>query len=205
MNELLIRKKKQMGRVCNVLVIFKYLTLLSIIIVLATLFYASFQSNSRFEAIHESQGWLITAHITNNITSPITISHFIMQFLQEDMINAKHAFLLYSFVQVMLRGLFTYCGTIILIRILKDIVSGNTPFRKKHINGIKMISIFIIIWFGLKDMILNILFDIFITKIFLINLSNIHLNGFLLGIVVYVIAEIFEYGKLLQEDVDMVV
>jgi len=205
MSKLLMVKQKRMRSILVILTISKYLILVSLFIVLAVNIYVALQPDVYFEATHETHNWLITAHLTNNFSSYASITPFIMQFLPPDMINAKHAFLLYNLVHALMRGIFIYCGIVVLIRIVKDAVNGNTPFSKKHIRGIKLISLLIIIWFGLKDILLNILFNIFITKTFAIDLSNIHLTGFILGLVIYLFAEIFEYGRLLQEDVDMMV
>jgi len=84
-------------------------------------------------------------------------------------------------------------------------MAGKTPFSNKHIKAIKLISLFVCINFGLKDFIINILFSILIFKANAIHLINIHLLGILFGIIIYLIAIIFDYGKSLQEDTDSIV
>lgn len=199
-------KKTQLIIIKIVLTIFKYLLILSILLLIARNIYIAFQPANNFTVTDVYCAKNVQINTSASTSIGITIPNNVMGYSSPDFIDrAKYAFFIYNSVYGGMNIVFSLLGIIFLTNLLDDTIAGKTPFSKKHIKAIKLISLFVCINFGLKDFIINILFSILIFKVNAIHLINIHLLGILFGITIYLIAIIFDYGKSLQEDADSIV
>jgi len=72
----------------------------------------------------------------------------------------------------------------------------------KNVKRLKKLAYTIIIYSVVVDLLSSLLCSIFVTKIYNLDLSNIHLSGVLIGWLIIIISDIFKYGVFLQKEFD---
>lgn len=168
------------------------------LIVLVILFFAS---PERFNAVRGNLNWHITYNLTNGSSFFIDIPFKFIQPLDGIMFSAKHAVLI-SVLSLILKELLILYGLNQIAKILNDTSNEIPPFTMDNVNRLKKLAYLIIIYSVAADILSNILYSIFVTGIFILDLSNIHLSGVLSGGLILVIADIFKYGLYLQNEFD---
>jgi len=160
-----------------------------------------FASPEKFNAVKGNLNWSINYTLDNGSKFFIVIPFKIIQPLDSSMFSAKYAIITY-----LLSSLFGLClilyGIKQIVNILKSTARDITPFIMDNAKSLKKLAYSIIIYSLVSDILSNILCSIFVTKIFFIDLSNIHLIRVLVGVLIFVIAEIFQYGVYLQNEYD---
>ena len=158
-------------------------------------------SPERFNAVKESLAWNVAYKLTNGFSFFLKIPFTKIQPIDISLFNAKYAAIATLFSTFTSISLISY-GIKQVSNILNSTVNDITPFIMDNVKSLKKLAYTIIIYSVAVDFISGILFSIFVTKIFILNISNIHLSGVLPGILIFVIAEIFKYGVFLQKEFD---
>ena len=161
----------------------------------------SFASPERFYAVKGNLDWSITYQLTNSSSFFIKIPFTAMQTSENIMFNAKNGFLT-CLSTLLIRAFFVIYGIKLAADFLNSIANDRPIFMLKNVKRIKKISYLIIIYSAVVDTLANVLYSIFITKRFTLDLANFHLSGVLIGGLILVIADIFEYGVILQKEFD---
>jgi hypothetical protein len=163
--------------------------------------YLSFASQERFYAIKDNLDWSINYKVTNSSSFFIKIPFTAIQTSENIMFNAKHA-LLTCFSALLIKASFVIYGTKLASDFLNSIANDIPIFMRKNAKRIKRISYLIIIYSAAADILTKVLYSIFITQKFTLDLADFHLSGVLVGGLILVIADIFEYGVFLQQEFD---
>jgi ABC-type methionine transport system permease subunit len=158
-------------------------------------------SPERFSAVKGSLNWHISYNLTNGSSFFIDIPFKIMQPLDSSMFSAKYA-VLASLISLLIKESLILYGINQVANILKSTVNDITPFIMNNVKSLRKLAYSIIIYSVAADILSSILFSVFVTRIFLLDLSNIHLSGVLTGGLILVIADIFKYGVFLQKEFD---
>lgn len=178
--------------------------ILGILIILAGLIasiFLFFTSPDRYTAVKGNLNWSIRYSVENNSYFSIYIPFKVMQPLDSSMFSAKNAFITYLISALLGISLSLY-GIKQILNILKSTTKDITPFIMENAKNLKKLAYTIIIYSLATDLISNILCSAFVIKIFTFELSNIHLSGVLFGGLIFIIAEIFQYGIYLQNEYD---
>ncbi len=121
------------------------------------------------------------------------------------MVVAKHAFLTSMFLLLVKVSLIIY-GVKQAADFLNSIANDKAPYVIRNVKRIKKIAYVIIFYSVAVDILSCLLYLIFVTRIFTLDLSNVHLSGILSGVLsggfILVIADLFKYGVFLQEEFD---
>lgn len=181
---------------------FYYFTIITTAILLISMLFACFSPAYNFTAVKERFGWTLTYKLFANYSTVINVPYGIVQSLDIDRINIKNMFIIYLLTKTIITSTLMLLGLKGLIDIISNVIYDNSPFNSGHVKIIRRIAWYIIIYFLFTDLIVNIACDIFVTHIFLLTLSNINLYGLLYGGLVFVLADIFEYGSYLQNEYD---
>jgi hypothetical protein len=169
-----------------------------VIVVLAIIFFAS---PERFNAVRGNLNWHITYNFINDSSFFIDIPFKFIQLLDSSKFNAKHAVSI-SLISILLKESLILYGLNQVVKILYSISNDIPPFTMDNVERLKKLSYSIVIYSVAADILSNVLYSIFVTKIFVLDLSNIHLGGVLIGGLILVIADIFKYGVYLQNEFD---
>ena len=168
------------------------------LIVLVIIFFAL---PERFNAVRGNLNWHITYDFINGSSFFIDIPFKFIQPLDSNVFNAKHAVLI-SVISILLKESLVLYGLNQVVKILCSISNEFPPFTMDNVERLKKLSYSIVIYSVAADILSNVLYSIFVTKIFVLDLSNIHLSGVLIGGLILVIADIFKYGVYLQNELD---
>lgn len=192
------KRASSIRKVINVILLLGVILSFTALIVSVFLFFAS---PDRFNAVKGNLDWTINYSLTNGSDFFITIPFKLVQPINSNMFSAKYAAIT-SFVIIFLRTSLILYGINQVANILKSTTNDITPFIMDNVQRLKKLAYSIITYSVAIDFISNLIYSVFVTKIFLINLSNIHLNGVLIGGLIFVMADIFKYGVFLQREFD---
>lgn len=194
--------KKRAGsihRVIKVILFIGGLLLFASLIIAVVLFFSA--SPERFRAVKGNLDWLMTYELGNGSSFYIYIPFKIMQPLDSNMFNAKYAFLTYLISRTLTNSIMLY-GISQIASILNSTAKDITPFIMGNVKRLKRLAYSIMIYSVVVDILSSLLCSVFVTKMFYLDLSNIHLSGVLMGVLIFIIADIFEYGVFLQNESD---
>ena len=163
--------------------------------------YFTFASPERFTAVQGNMNWSLRYTVNGSSHFFINAPYKILQNLDTARVSAKNAFITIM-VSAMISVLLILCGMKQVLNILKSTANDVTPFIQSNAKSLKKLAYTILIYSIAADLIANILCWIFVTKIFYVDLTNIHLNGVLIGALIFIVADIFQYGAFLQEEFD---
>lgn len=195
----IIKKRvSSMQRLINAILFFGVIISCVALIVSVFLFFAA---PDKFNAVKGNLDWTINYSLSNGSQFFITIPFKLVQPLKSNMFSAKYAAIT-SFVSIFLRTSIILYGINQVANVLKSTANDITPFIMENVQRLKKLAYSIITYSVAADILSNLLYSVFVTKIFLINLSNIHLSGVLIGGLIFVIADIFKYGVFLQQEFD---
>lgn len=116
--------------------------------------------------------------------------------------NFRLLTILYYVMKQLPSSLLVLLGVYNINQLIKPLIKRKTPFTMKSVKSIRIIGLCVIIYYLFIDMFCNIIFSTYITKVHHYSYSNIHINGLFLGLIIFVIAEIFKHGIYLQEEFD---
>ena len=193
--------KEKAEKVYKLLDFIFYGTIIFFVILLVFNIVVGFMPVENFEAIKGVRQWSLTVHVTTNHSLSISVPFTILQPVSGDMINAKSAYLTFSFSYIMT----LFPALMFGIRQLRDIlfstVNDETPFTLENIGAFKHIAYVVIAYSLVVKPLRSILGCIFVTKIFSLTV-DIPIEGILVGILVLILSEIFKYGVYLQYEYD---
>jgi len=116
--------------------------------------------------------------------------------------NYKLIGILYYVMKQLPSSLLVLLGIYNIKQLIKPPITGKTPFTMCSVKNIRIIGLCVLIYYLFIDMFCNIIFSALITKVHFYSYSNIHIEGLFLGLIIFVIAEIFKQGIYLQEEFD---
>lgn len=170
--------------------------------ILCLLIWAGFLSADKFHAEKGWDNWVLNIALTDGSSFFIAIPFKLLQPNGQNVIQAKAAFisvLLFSvlpFILVMLYGIKQ------VNNILLSITYNHTPFIIKNARRIRNLAFLIMGYSLFGHLLVNIAMIFTVTHIFSINITNISLSGFIIGFLILIISQIFQYGTYLQEEYD---
>lgn len=192
-------RAKKLQKITNIIFLLGIIFLFALIVVVILLLAAQ---QERFTAIKGNLTWNIEYQLNNGTSFGIYIPFKIIQPLSNTMFSAKSAFIVFLISNIVFKSTIVLYGIRQVSNILKSTHEDATPFIIGNISRLKKIAYSIIIYSSVSDIFISILCWIFVTKIFLLNLSTISISGVLIGGLILFISEIFKYGLLLQKDFD---
>lgn len=201
MNQDSIRNIK--GRASTMQKILKFIFFIGVILSFAILIGSVvmfFASPERFNAVKGNMDWSINYKLNNGPFFFINVPYKIIDHLNS-MWSAKYAAMTSLFSMFISICLPLY-GIKQVLNILKSTANDISPFIMDNVRSLKRLAYTIIIYSAALDLLRSLLCSIFVTKIYPIDLSNIHLSGVLIGGLIFVIADIFKYGVFLQKEFD---
>lgn len=178
--------------------------IIGVIIVFAGLLASMFlflTSPEKFSAVKGNMNWAMRYAVTDTSYVSIYVPYKILQPLDSTLFSAKNGFITYLISTLFSLSLILYVFKQIL-NILKSIEQDVTPFIMNNAKNLKKVAFITITYSVVIDFLASILCWIFVTKIFSLELTNIHLSGVLVGGLIFIIAEIFQYGVYLQNEYD---
>ncbi|WP_229753493.1 DUF2975 domain-containing protein [Paenibacillus segetis] len=162
----------------------------------------SFKSQELFMAEKGIAHWSFSVTLSDTTSRSVLIPFKLFQPIDPDRFNAKSAFLVTEFTHIILTFL-TYIYCIMQIRnIIGSIMKGNSPFIQENVDRLKRLGVAVILYSLLAKLILNVLCWLLVNHIFSIDLSGISITGIIIGMLIFVISEVFKYGGYLQEEHD---
>lgn len=191
-------------RASNIQGVIEFIFLIGVILSFALLIafvVLFFASPEKFNAVKESMDWNVTYKLTNSSSFFIKIPFTKIQPIDSSMFNAKYAAITSLFSLLIDTSLILY-GIKQVSNILKSTANDITPFIMDNVRSLKNLAYLIIIYSAAVDLLSRLLCSIFVTKIYTLNLSNIHISGVLIGGLILVMADIFKYGVFLQKEFD---
>ena len=163
--------------------------------------YFCFASQERFNAVKGNMNWSITYKLTTSSSFFINIPFKVLQPLENGIISAKNAFLTGVF-SLLIKVSLTIYGIKQAAEFLNSIANDKAPYVILNVKRVKKIAYVTILYSVAVDTLSSLLYSIFVTGIFTLDLSNIHLSGVLIGGFILVIADLIKYGVFLQEEFD---
>jgi hypothetical protein len=195
--ENIITIKKRAGTIQGII---KLVFIIGIIICFITLIgavFSFFASPDKFSAVKGYENWSFNYKLTDSCSFYIGVPYKIMQPLDNYLFSAKYAAITCLFTFIIRISVILY-GIKQVENILKSMANNKSPFIINNVVRLKKLALIIIIYSATIDLISSLLFSGFVTRIFNFNLSNIHLSGVLIGGLIFLIADIFNYGVFLQ-------
>jgi len=199
--ENIINIKKRARTIHKVIKVIFYIEVMIFFVALIAAGFLFFAAPERFSAVKGNLNWHMSYNLTNGSSFFIDIPFKIMQPLDSSMFSAKYA-VLASLTSLLIKGCLILYGINQVAIILNSTVNDINPFIMDNVKSLKKLAYSIIIYSVAADILSSIIFSVFVTKIFLLDLSNIHLSGVLTGGLILVIADIFKYGVFLQGEFD---
>ncbi|SHJ15714.1 DUF2975 domain-containing protein [Desulfosporosinus lacus] len=158
-------------------------------------------SPERFTAVKGNLNWRVSYNLSNSSSFFIDIPYKIMQPIYTPTFSAKYA-IISSLFSILIKVSITLFGLYQVVDILKSTLNDLTPFIMDNVKRLKKLAYSIIVYSVVADILSSILFSTLVTRVYMLNLSNIHLSGVLVGGLILVIADIFKYGVYLQNEFD---
>lgn len=193
--------KKRTEMIQKVLKIVFCIGVIALLVGLIVSVYLLFTSPEKFTAVKGNLNWNLSYHLANSSSFFISIPYKIMQPLDNNLFRAKDAFIA-SLISVIITILFVLYGIKQILDILNFTSKEFTPFILENVKCLRKLAYSIIMYSAVAGLLTNILFSVFVTKIFSLDLSNIHVTGLLIGGLIFIIADIFKYGVYLQNEFD---
>lgn len=162
---------------------------------------AFFTSPERFSATRDNSNWSLAYNLVNGSSFFVHIPFKLIQPLDSNMFIAKNA-VITSLFSILFKGSLILYGINQILSILKSTAIDKTPFIISNVGSLKKLAFSIILYSALADILSSLIFSAFVTRIFYLDFSNIHLSGILIGGLILVIADIFKYGVFLQNEFD---
>lgn len=184
--------------------VIKLIFILGVLLIFAGLIASVFfflASPENFNAVKGNMDWSINYTLANGSHFFIIIPYKIIQPLDSSRFSAKYALITYLISALLSLSLSLY-GIKQILNILKSTVKDITPFIMDNAKSLKKLAYTIVTYSVVADILANILCSAFVIKIFTFDLSNIHLSGVLVGGLIFIIADIFQYGVYLQNEYD---
>ncbi|WP_307398535.1 DUF2975 domain-containing protein [Paenibacillus anaericanus] len=164
--------------------------------------WTSFKPQELFTAEKGIAHWSFSVALSDTASRSILIPFTLFQPINPESFNAKSAFLVTEFTQIILTFL-TYIYCIMQIRnIIGSIMKGNSPFIQENVDRLKRLGVAVILYSLFAKLILNVLCWLLVNHIFAIDLSGISITGIIIGMLILVVSEVFKYGGYLQEEHD---
>ncbi len=145
--------------------------------------------------------WYFEFRLNSGQGAGMPLSSQIVQRLREVEENPKIAMMLVLIFRTLPKTIFQLIGFVLINKILKDLFDVSKAFTIKQVKYIKYISVMVLLYFLGFDIMLSGVFNIY-TKTHLVQLGNIHVTGLLYAGLVYLLAEVFNYGVYLQQEFD---
>jgi hypothetical protein len=193
--------KKRANNIQGVIDFFSIILIILVVAIFIALVFVFVASPERFNAVKGSLNWNVTYKLTNDSSFFINIPFKIIQPIGGSMFSAKYAALTGLFT-IFINLSFVLYGINQVANILKSTANDITPFIMKNVKRLKKLAYTIIIYSVVVDLLSSLLCSIFVTKIYNLDLSNIHLSGILIGWLILIISDIFKYGVFLQKEFD---
>lgn len=193
--------KKRANNIQGVIDFFSIILIILVVAIFIALVFVFVASPERFNAVKGSSDWNVTYKLTNDSSFFINIPFKIIQPTGSSMFSAKYAALTGLFT-IFINLSFVLYGINQVANILKSTANDITPFIMKNVKRLKKLAYTIIIYSVVVDLLSSLLCSIFVTKIYNLDLSNIHLSGVLIGWLILIISDIFKYGVFLQKEFD---
>ena len=192
--------KKRANNIQGVIDFFSIILIILVVAIFIALVFVFVASPERFNAVKGSLDWNVTYKLTNDSSFFINIPFKIIQPIGS-MFSAKYAALTGLFT-IFINLSFVLYGINQVGNILKSTANDITPFIMKNVKRLKKLAYTIIIYSVVVDLLSSLLCSILVTKIYNLDLSNIHLSGVLIGWLILIISDIFKYGVFLQKEFD---
>lgn len=160
-----------------------------------------FSPATKFSATTGSNQWFFTFSFNGQQSIRSPLSFKILQNLPIDFINPKAAMIMINSLKVLPTYIFILVGLRSILSIINDLLSPKASFKKIHVKKIKLVAFLVMSYYLFFDLILSIGF-IYISNIFCLDLYTIHITGFFIGSLIYLISEIFNYALFLQNEYD---
>lgn len=193
--------KKRASTIQGVISFFSTILIILVVANFIALVLVFVASPERFNAVKGSLDWNVAYKLTNGSSFFLKIPFTKIQPIDSSLFNAKYAAITTLFLTFISISLISY-GIKQVSNILNSTANDITPFIMDNVKGLKKLAYTIIIYSVAVDLLSDILFSIFVTKIFVLDISNIHLSGLVPGMLIFVIADIFKYGVFLQKEFD---
>ncbi len=169
---------------------------------IAIITWASFMPEQSFSVEKGIGHWSLSFDFSNSASFSALVPFSILQPISETIFSAKTAFLtFYISLGFIYFPLFIY-GLLIVQEIVISTIKEESPFNNINAQRIKKIAYLLIGYSLFSDLLINFFMYVFVTNIFLLNISNVSFNGFVIGAVMLLIAHIFRYGSFLQQEHD---
>lgn len=184
--------------------VIKLIFILGVLVVFAGLIGSVFfllASPDKFSAVKGNMDWSLSYSLANDSEFFTIIPFKIIQPYDSSMFSAKYALITFTISHLLSLSLSLY-GIKQILNILKSTAKDITPFIIDNAKSLKKLAYTIITYSVVADILANILCSAFVIKIYTVDLSNIHLTGVLLGGLIFIIADIFQYGVYLQNEYD---
>ncbi len=115
--------------------------------------------------------------------------------------NPKSAMLIRTFFYSIPTALFLVLGFYLLRKIIDDLFIISKRFKTRQVKYLKIISVMVAFYFLFVDLIVQQVYSIWLGHT-LIYIRTMHFSGLLYAGLVYLLAEVFNYGVYLQESYD---
>ena len=176
------------------------------VIIMCLTIAASFLPAERFSAEKGGAHWYLTVAISGTIPAEpkfsIGIPFSVLSGVTTEFFNAKCAFFTFIIPFILFFFPTLIYGAKQLHEILISMINNHTPFTVENGNRLKKLSYIIIGYSLLAKPLINILMSVFIRPGFSLDFSNINLSGVLVGFLLLLISDIFNYGVYLQQEND---
>lgn len=184
--------------------VIKLIFILGVLLIFAGLIASVFfflAAPDKFNAVKGNMDWSLSYSLANGSEFFTIIPFKIIQPYDNHMFSAKYALITFTIAHLLSLSLSLY-GIKQILNILKSTAKDITPFIMDNAKSLKKLAYTIITYSVVADILANILCSAFVIKIFTFDLSNIHLSGVLVGGLIFIIADIFQYGVYLQNEYD---
>jgi hypothetical protein len=199
--ENLIKIKKRARTIHNFTSVILLIGVIIFIVVLIAAGFSTIASPERFTAIKGNLNWHVSYNLSNGSSFFIDIPYKIMHPIDTPVFSAKHA-AISSLLSILIKVFIALFGLYQVVNILRSTSNDLTPFIMDNVKRLRKLAHSIIVYSVVADILSSILFSTLVTRVFMLDLSNIHLSGVLVGGLILVIADIFKYGVYLQNEFD---
>lgn len=197
----LVAIKKRAGTIQSILKLILNIGVIICVVVFIGLIISFLASPDRFYAVKGTTDWSLHYKLTDMSSFFLSVPFEIIQPLDINSFSVKYAAITCLFTFLLRISLILY-GIKQVEIILRSMAIDISPFTISNVKSLKKLARIIIIYSVAVDVLSSLLFSAFVTKVFYLNLSSIHLSGLLIGGVILVIADIFQYGVFLQNEFD---
>ncbi|GAB2567151.1 DUF2975 domain-containing protein [Gracilibacillus alcaliphilus] len=164
--------------------------------------WALFLPESVFEAKSGVDSWWISGQWEFVFFTAI-IPFEILPTLGSQMFDIQSAYITYMIFYGSTSALPLLYGIKQVKTILTSIAEGSTPFSAQNVNCLKKLA-FVLLFYGFfAKLIINLAMTVFVTQTLSIGVAAIfHYFSFFTGLLLLIVAQVFQYGLSLQEESD---